>query len=138
MTIKNFLKAKPISKITKSNFSTFFSNNSKSYFSVQSFLFVQRWFGIFFVQSQGNLCDVGAELAATSSKWKLPKGDVVQTTMHYFFFYAVLSEVPWATNIAHGLYLCNIVPKVVFRQHWTIFFMCNVLWCFLDDIAQGF
>ena len=62
------------------------------------------------MQCRGNLCNVGAAVAATGyyqkinwSKKKLPKSDV-QTTLHLVFSYAMLSGFSWTT--LHKVFTC--------------------------------
>ena len=51
-----------------------------------------------------------------------------------FFFCAFLS---WASRTTlHRVYLCNVFPGVL-RQHWKRFFLFNVVWNLLGNIAQG-
>ena len=58
-------------------------------------------------------------------------------------------------NISQSFYVCNVVPRVVLKQHWIVFlpvhccaqpqgqhcigyfFLCIVVWSFQDNIAQG-
>ena len=59
----------------------------------------------------------------------------IKATLNRIFSCAMLF---WSLldNIAQGFYLCNVAPRVL-RQHWTGFFLFNVVWSFLGNIAQG-
>ena len=49
---------------------------------------------------------------------------------------ALLSEVPRKKN-AQSFFMCNVFG-VVLIHYCIMFFLCNVVWSLLDNIAQGF
>ena len=88
----------------------------------------QRWTVIFPVQ-----CCPGA-LGQHCRKILLvqccPKS--IKATLSKNFSCAILSRASW-TTLHKDFYLCNVVPRILRRQHWTVFFSVQ---CCLEPLGQ--
>ena len=59
---------------------------------------------------------------------------IIATLLNRIFSYAMLSWASWTTLHKVFTCACNFVTGVL-REHWTIFFPCNVVWSLLDNLV---